>query len=78
VIQVYARKAGARQANDYERVLVGFARSEELGPDASKEVEVQCRLDPVSHWNELSNRFDVDWDKNNVRVSDRGRGFRGI
>lgn len=69
VVQVYAGKAGTRQENDYERVLVGFARSDELAPKTSAGVEVQCRLDPVSHWNGSSNHLNVDGGKYNIWVS---------
>jgi hypothetical protein len=57
VVQVYAGKAGARQS------------AEELGPDACTEVQVQCRLDPISHWNGSSNQSDVDGGKYNAWMS---------
>jgi len=69
VVQVYVGKAGTRRENDYERVLVGFARSGELAPGTSAEIEVQCRLDPVFHWNGSSNHFDVDGGTYNIWVS---------
>ena len=68
VVQVYAGKQ-QRGNTDYERVLVGFARSDDLAPNASAEVEVQCRLDPVSHWNGKTNQFEVEGGKYNIWVS---------
>jgi beta-glucosidase len=60
VVQIYCGKTAERGENDYERVLVGFARSAELAPDASETVSVQCRLDPIAHWNSRDKHFEVD------------------
>lgn len=68
VVQVYTGRAD-RGENDYERVLVGFARSSTLEISKSEEVEVNCRLDPVSHWNGRTNEFEVEGGKYNIWVS---------
>jgi hypothetical protein len=68
VVQVYVGKK-QRGENDYESVLVGFARSFNLAPNASEEVGVQCRLDPVSHWNASTNEFKVEGGEYNIWVS---------
>jgi hypothetical protein len=68
VVQIYAGKA-ERSDNDYERVLLGFARSSTLEISRSEEVEVTCRLDPVSHWNGRTNEFEVEGGKYNIWVS---------
>ena len=48
MIQLCAGKAGRREANDYERVLIDFANPGELTLGTPEEVEKQGRLDPVS------------------------------
>jgi beta-glucosidase len=68
VVQVYAGRA-ERGENDYERVLVGSARSSTLDINKSEDVEVDCRLDPVSHWNGRTNEFEVEGGKYNIWVS---------
>ena len=68
VVQVYAGKVDRGQ-DDYERVLIGFARSSILEINKSDEVEVHCRLDPVSHWNDCAKEFEVQDGKYNIWVS---------
>jgi len=67
VVQVYAGKV-ERGENDYERVLIGFARSSILDINKSEEVEVHCRLDPVSHRNDGAREFELQDGKYNIWV----------
>ena len=70
VVQVYAGKVdSARGDTDYERVLVGFARSADVSVNGSTEVVVACRLDPVSHWNASRQVSEVAGARYNIWVS---------
>ncbi|KAJ9116503.1 hypothetical protein QFC24_006736 [Naganishia onofrii] len=58
VIQIYAGATKRDNAVDYERALVGFARIKlQVGEKGS--CTVQCRMDPVSHYNTKTREFDV-------------------
>jgi hypothetical protein len=69
--QIYTDKV-ERGPIDYERVLIGFARSSTLSISKSEEVEVNCRLDPVSHWNGSTNESEVEGGKYHLWVSQIG------
>jgi hypothetical protein len=71
MVQIYTDKL-QRGSNDYERVLIGFARSSTLSISKSEEVEVNCRLDPVSHWNGSTNESEVEGGKYHLWVSQIG------
>lgn len=58
VIQIYAGATNRDNAVDYERALVGFARIKlQVGDKGS--CTVQCRMDPVAHYNTETREFDV-------------------
>jgi beta-glucosidase len=57
VVQVYGGKT-ERGETDYERVLLGFARID-LQPGETSSVLVQCRLDPLAHWRNPHEVFEV-------------------
>jgi beta-glucosidase len=56
VVQVYGGRVG-RAETDYEKVLLGFARID-LSPGKTGSVLVQCRLDPLAHWNISREEFE--------------------
>ena len=58
VVQVYLGKQ-QRDETDYKSVLVGFARTRDLLKAESESVRVQCRIDPVAHWETQNQRFRV-------------------
>lgn len=69
-IQVYAGKASHRGENDYERVLVGFARTTSpLAPGARNKIGVSCRFDPVAHWDATTRTFVLAQGRYKIWVS---------
>lgn len=68
VVQIYAGKSSP-SADDYARVLVGFARTEPLAPGDSTTVLIHCRLDPVARWNNSNKCFSVPTGKYNILAS---------
>lgn len=60
VVQIYGGKAQDRSARDYERVLLGFARTRYLAQDESETITVRCRLDPLARWVSSQGGFEVD------------------
>jgi hypothetical protein len=69
--QIYTDKV-QRSPIDYERVLIGFARSSTLSISKSEEVKVNCRLDPVSHWNGSTNESEVEGGQYHLWISQIG------
>jgi beta-glucosidase len=59
VVQIYAGRTNDRQSDDYERVLVGFARTQLIPVGQEMHVNVRCRLDPVAHFNTATKVFEV-------------------
>lgn len=57
VVQVYAGPKVATSI-DYQRALVGFARVK-LQPGEECQSTIECRMDPVAHFNVKTRHFDV-------------------
>ena len=61
VVQIYAGKEDPndRSEIDYASVLIGF-RKEFVEPSARKAVRVDCRLNPIAHWNPKTRGWELD------------------
>ena len=61
VVQIYAGKEDPndRSEVDYASVLIGF-RKEFLEPSSRKVVRVDCRLNPIAHWNPKTRGWELD------------------
>jgi len=69
VVQIYAGRTKDRQSKDYERVLVGFARTRLIPVGQEMRVDVRCRFDPVAHWNTGTKMFKVQEGRYRISAS---------
>jgi len=59
-VQIYAGRTDAadRSENDYDRVLIGFAKIL-VNPNERLTVKVACRLNPIAHRNSATKRWEL-------------------
>ncbi|KAJ9092278.1 hypothetical protein QFC21_006920 [Naganishia friedmannii] len=59
VVQIYASAGNGKADHDYERALVGFVCINKLQVGGERSCIVNCRMDPVYHYNTETREFDV-------------------